>query len=871
MVPRAGTRLLLGLLLAGSLLFLVSGAVAWFLRWGDARVVERGEVAPLPSTSSPDRSAAAPGARSEREGASEAPSPVATREPVETAGVEAAYLVEGRVVGESGEPVVGASVALELGPGATPLALTTAGDGRFTFLGSEETSGAELPIVLLATAPERAPKVARATLEAGARLLDVGEIVLGAGGAISGRVLDERGLAVADAIVTLAPTSSHPLAGWSRWSEVVPPLVTDAAGAYEARDLAPGGWRVSAVAPRMLEGRLRDSIVLESDEEVRADPIRLAAGFELAGVVLAADESPVAGAAIEAMGGGAARVRQRATTGRDGRFRLDHLPSGNLRVEASAPGFLPVQIAAVDATSGAELRLVLHAGASVQGLVVDAATKSPLLRYAARLVSLRGGRDAASARLREASSFREARRASRDLGPVLDRPDGRFRFTGLEAGLHVVEIASDDHLFASSEPFDATSAVAPIELRIEAVRGVVLRGSVTSRVDGSAIEGARVELLLLDGDGAEDPRDGARTPFGWAFAPPSPRGAVLDSTRTDAQGRFTIARAPLGRCVVRASHAGWCRASSAPIETRADRDEPDEARLALAPAARLEGKVEGVPAGRERGARVLLVGDGTLRTAKVDAAGAWRIEGLQPGSYALRAFLGDPESGFAREVAALFADERAPAVADVVLGEGETRSFDLRLELPPVGAVAGSVTVNGQPAAGFEVVLRPKSPIAGTSSPRTVLDRGGRFRRGDLAPGDYTLLVLSTANRQEVHRASIQVAAGATAQVDAILSIGGVRGRVTTDDGTPPDRIEGTITLLPGETKPPDDVRRHAQSHRVHVVRVRAGRFEADPVTAGPALVLIEVRGRERAVTAIDVPFRSTLEIVLAAGKPLPP
>lgn len=135
-------------------------------------------------------------------------------------------------------------------------------------------------------------------------------------------------------------------------------------------------------------------------------------------------------------------------------------------------------------------------------------------------------------------------------------------------------------------------------------------------------------------------------------------------------------------------------------------------------------------------------------------------------------------------------------------------------------------------------------------------------------PGDYTVHVTSAASRQEVHREPIVVAADATAWIRVSLSVGGLRGRVESGDASPAERLDGTLTILPGATSAPADLREHSRTHRVHTVRVRAGAFAEDSLTSGPALVIVEIRDRQPAATAVDVPARSTKEIVLFAGQP---
>jgi len=82
------------------------------------------------------------------------------------------------------------------------------------------------------------------------------------------------------------------------------------------------------------------------------------------------------------------------------------------------------------------------------------------------------------------------------------------------------------------------------------------------------------------------------------------------------------------------------------------------------------------------------------------------------------------------------------------------------------------------------------------------------------------------------------------------------------------DRLEGTLTILPGATVAPADLQEYRRTHRVHTIRVRAGTFAEDSLTSGPALLIMEIRGRQPAHANVDVPARSTREIVLMAGAP---
>jgi hypothetical protein len=326
-------------------------------------------------------------------------------------------------------------------------------------------------------------------------------------------------------------------------------------------------------------------------------------------------------------------------------------------------------------------------------------------------------------------------------------------------------------------------------------------------------------------------------------------------------------QAPPGRYLLSASHEQACRQRTESFDLKSDRS---DFRIALAPVASLHGRVRGIPTGLEREVAILAVGGfGTMRTVQVDADGAYRFERLQPGSYVVRAALADGDEALGRHVAALFENERTPTPPDVTLAAGDHGELDLTLDLPAVGTVEGSLLINGQPAPGFQVVLRSAAGVASAArvSLRSTPDSRGRFALRNVPPGDYTFQVYSTTSRQELHREAVAVAAAASVRIDALVAVGGLRGRIVSNDDASPERLDGTLTILPGATAAPADLRDYAQTHRIHTVRVRGGAFQVDHVTPGAALVIIEIRGREPSEASIDIPVRTTLETVLSAGK----
>ncbi len=126
---------------------------------------------------------------------------------------------------------------------------------------------------------------------------------------------------------------------------------------------------------------------------------------------------------------------------------------------------------------------------------------------------------------------------------------------------------------------------------------------------------------------------------------------------------------------------------------------------------------------------------------------------------------------------------------------------------------------------------------------------------------------MTNRSRQAVSRQWVAVSAEATTRVDAHLSTGGLRGRVTTSDATPDDQLDGNVSVLLGAAAAPEDLRAYGRENLVVDVRLRDGRFEGSEIPAGPALAVVSVRGRVRAATPIVIPSGATAEVELPAGE----
>ena len=586
MLSRRGTLLsFLALALAGGLLWIVSSG--------------EGDPGPGGMATPPGRAAADPAVPT---ATGPAPGRTPLAAPAATDGSSVLRL-RGRVLDPFGEPVGSALVGE---PGAASPASTDA-QGCFTL----EVARGRKAIGLLVLAAAHAPCLADVELPGGVATHDAGDLQLVRAGWIRGQTTDPSGAPLPGSTVTLRWLSSGGAALPADLGALLPPVRSDASGAYGFVGLAPGTYRVSASVPGRLP-RSSGTLMVREDSETRVDPLALAAGYELSGAVLGTDDVPLAGAAVRIeSGANQPRFDARTESAADGRFRVDAVPPGPLRVVVTRAGYLRFQSADVAVPRREELVVRLQAGLRVAGTVVDARDRRPVQRFAASIRKvgevdpgqngtiaqqlerqidvLRAEAAAAEdAQGREqkleiaaqfAARLAAVRNAARERpvmvpaergGAEQHRPGGRFAFEGLEEGLYVVGIAPPDHVYAEVEPVEVRRGAPAPELRVEVRVGHAVSGQVIAKREGRPVAGAEVELVRI----SEAPRAAdasRRSLYPWAFARSGPDGIPVMGTRSGADGHFAFHQAAAGRYLLAVRHPGNVHANevAACIECRA--------------------------------------------------------------------------------------------------------------------------------------------------------------------------------------------------------------------------------------------------------------------------------------------------------------
>jgi len=173
-------------------------------------------------------------------------------------------------------------------------------------------------------------------VRAGAR--DV-QLQLGAGGAVAGRVRDRRsGAPVAPFVVTVLAGDGSP------WREAQRSLaVIDAQGRFTVDGLVPGPASVVVTSPAHAPSPALPVTVPEGGAPAWLEVELSSGGLVEGAVVDRATRRPVAGAEVEAEGllseqVSVLPVRQRSTSGTDGRFQVSGLPEGRASLFVRAEG-----------------------------------------------------------------------------------------------------------------------------------------------------------------------------------------------------------------------------------------------------------------------------------------------------------------------------------------------------------------------------------------------------------------------------------------------------------------------------------------------------------------------------------------------------
>ncbi len=541
-------------------------------------------------------------------------------------------------------------------------------------------------------------------------------IALGRGAAVSGQVVDDRGLPVAGLKVAAQRQEERGEVRIARFA-ADEATETDAAGYFTLAGLAGQTATVRAFGRGHTEAEAAGVAVGTGDLVLTVQRLGV-----IEGVLLGAGGEPIGGSEIVALRGGAgadAEVdvvelegpmvpflgnRARTHTAADGTFRLENVRPGAVTVLARGKTHRParqtgLQLAPAQVVRG--VRLVAELGATAVVEVVDEAGQ-PIAGAKVRARPPAGAAPAEGMRFRavraEASHDGVAFEPPRaDLASAATDKDGIARLEGLPAGS--IELHAEHEQFAAAAPQlvvapRAGEVAARLALRTPAYAAVVVTDA-----DGAPAAGVEVEVSGPLGGADSRTQRAATDAEGRVRIGPLVAGDhVATLRRPNAPARVGDAM------VVLANGGGAIAGSERAFVAVAGKDTVVE--LQKPRAVRLHGVVTGAE-GAVSGCRVELAsraddgpqlpGFGGGRTATTDGDGLYAFEDVEPGEYTLRY---GPESSRVK----------AKTEVDVVGDRSEVRQ-DLQLR---TGTFRVQVLdrATGAPIAGAEVELEVQQPEA---------------------------------------------------------------------------------------------------------------------------------------------------------------
>ncbi|MEE2940488.1 MAG: carboxypeptidase regulatory-like domain-containing protein [Planctomycetota bacterium] len=605
------------------------------------------------------------------------------------------------------------------------------------------------------------------------------EVTLDAGGTIRGVVTDDDDAPIAGAQVA----AFTPGRAFGFDDEEVRTGETDTEGRFMLAGLPEGPVIVRAGARGGRERGRSTEVQLAAGEEHTGLVIQLTRGASVAGRVLGPDGAPAAGVEVEALFDvahmfgpsslNATRgIHGTATTSEDGAFTVSGLGRGPFSIRAqrgSSEEGRPAETARLDSIQpGAEgLTLSLASPLEVRGVLRDD------LGEAAPGLEVRCSRLASGTMGDLRLSERRARSAE----------DGAFAFD-LPAGTWELSVIEETHI--TTAPVVLTVPGANEVLELVCMRAATVRGRVLDP-QGAAVEGASV---YFDADTGQ-----AVTAL---MSAPSP-----DSTRSGADGSFTLLGLPPGELTISASHDDFAKASASQI-VAGPGEQLEDLVLRLSEG----GAIEGIcfdDEGRTASNRIVTVQSMAMTRQRVvasDSDGTFRIDGLEAGSYQVVAIdpamrtSGDADTSSIND---MFKYMKL-ATAEVVEGEVAT----VFLGAPPSDPVevSGRVTQGGEPYAQAMVTWMPATTGVQEKMKLTTTDADGRYGLTLDEAGDYVISVARLpggATQQVTVEFEERVAEGTqTLRRDIEIPGGTLAGRVRGADGEPLGAARVTVVEVGG-------------------------------------------------------------------------
>jgi uncharacterized GH25 family protein len=703
---------------------------------------------------------------------------------------------------------------------------------------------------------------------------------------LTGRIVDSAGKPVPEAEVRLQPSSNDQQMGIPTPDKELR-VTSDADGRFRFPHLDAGHRDLRIERKGFAPVVRRDLQVAEQPLDL--GDLRLTPEAVFEGRVTDERGKPVEGASVFA-----GRfddpfltlAQEDIRTGPDGRFRITGLaPGQRFDLTIDHPDYAPFQAPGLKAPAVESFQVVLSAGRTLSGRVVDEARR-PVRAQISRISSQR-------------VSLGNSSSSSMGSGTVgWADEEGRFVLRGLTAGLLDLQFEAPGFQAQTVHGVTIPEADNPAPLEIVLEPEAALTGKILAR-DGKPIADVWIQVIAADpsqrteqpafastdGDGGyrigslgsgaykvTAQRDSGGPPIQNEVSLRAgethrldltfPSGAAVSGRIVDgagepvsgvevrlaapsmqfsgtsgADGSFRFLDVAVGAYRLTASGRGYAPAAAVDEVRVTDEEGIDRLELRMWPEARITGRLLGLSGDDLNQVQVTAIPEplafamSPLR-GTVDAAGRYHISSLGPGAWRVSASVanGRQVSGIAR-----------------VGAPGEEVTLDL--ELPRGLTLSGRVLLDGEPLAGAEVRTVSMGLEGQPTQWQVTTLHDGSFTVEGLLPGPLTLAVVSSEGIGQARR--IELAADLELSFDILTGRAG--GHVVTIDGQP---LEGVIVAFQGED--PD----LTLSFSAPQVRTdERGAFEVPRLAAGSYRITAQAPGFGPASQRVTVTPGGTTEV----------
>ncbi|MFC1707208.1 carboxypeptidase regulatory-like domain-containing protein [Planctomycetota bacterium] len=595
-------------------------------------------------------------------------------------------------------------------------------------------------------------------------------------------------------------------------------------GMYAVEDIKPGAYDLTFAHDGLKPAT--EKVVVEGTESQQQD-MRLEPGAEVRGHVVTSDGLPATG--VEVSEGWRDR---KVVTDAEGAFHLGGLDSasGRVRLKAHDPSGTLADVSARFALGTEDVRLVMAVAGRITGVVLDAATKTPVA--------------GATLLVRDHSAL-----AIPNLAPKRADEAGQFELSGILPGRHEVQVHGAGYAPETVTVEISEGCVEELEVRLGP--GSTCTGRVT-KVDGG---GPLVRVLVLDvtqfsGMGpllSGEAMAGimASLNIGEDVDPSlvaqNLGGVGTAAAYTDAAGEFRLDHLPCGARRIVFAHTEY-RPHTEPVtiedgrETRLD--------VVLTSGARIVGHVSDANGVAVEGAMVQAMSPaGGTCMSQTGVDGGFTLAGLKPGSYMVVVIVTHDKPG----------QMTKPEMRAVTVAEAETVTVNFGRRPEEGTVVLGSVTGGGPMARRIALIPRGQG-LAGARMGE--IGEGG-FSFEGVTPGSYILAV------QPVFHTPVEVMEGTPEiRVDVVLSDHRICGQVFGANGRPVPgaKVEAMLTA---DRDDPIFQKLCAKSRCAE-----DGAFVVEGLSEGEYDVEVSFEGYQTETLTVSVPspVAGAVQVELAAG-----